>query len=269
MHYYKKNIGDYHKKAGRLTMLQHGAYTLLMDSCYDREVFPTMEEAIDWVWASSEAEIDAVKFVLKKFFTEEDGLFVQGRIQEDLDKYHSNCSTNARIAIEREKKRKETKRLNKSTKREQSVNDSIKESNESTPNQEPLTKNQEPLTINQDKEQPSAEANEPFLIFSYWKEIMKKNEGAKLTAKRLKAVKARLKEGYTLDQIKQAIYGCSVTPHNQGKNDQGKVFDCLELICRSGENIERFAGNAQQAAPQQYSSITNQNINNLKDVNLL
>ena len=37
MHYYKRNIGDYHKKAGRLSMIEHGAYTLLIDACYDRE----------------------------------------------------------------------------------------------------------------------------------------------------------------------------------------------------------------------------------------
>ena len=39
MHYFKFNIGDYHKKAGRLSMLQHGAYTLLIHACYDREKF--------------------------------------------------------------------------------------------------------------------------------------------------------------------------------------------------------------------------------------
>ena len=46
MHYYKRNLGDYAKKAGRLSMLQHGSYTLLIDACYDREQFPTLEEAI-------------------------------------------------------------------------------------------------------------------------------------------------------------------------------------------------------------------------------
>jgi len=55
MHYFKRNIGDYHKKAGRLSMLEHGAYTLLMDACYDRERFPTMDEAIDWCWAGRRA----------------------------------------------------------------------------------------------------------------------------------------------------------------------------------------------------------------------
>ena len=135
MHYYKKNIGDYAKKAGRLTMLQHGAYTLLLDSCYDREVFPTLEDAIEWTWASSKEEIEAVEFVLKKFFTLEDGRFVQNRISEELEKYHANSETNKRIAIEREAKRKE-----KSTNRAPSVD-------EAPPNHKPRTKNQEPKDI--------------------------------------------------------------------------------------------------------------------------
>lgn len=87
MHYYKRNLGDYAKKAGRLSMLQHGSYTLLIDACYDREQFPTLEEALDWAWASSAAEIEAVEFVLRKFFTLEDGRYVQKRIQEELLDY--------------------------------------------------------------------------------------------------------------------------------------------------------------------------------------
>ena len=90
MHYYERNIGDYHRKAGRLNILQHGVYNLLIDACYDRETFPTLEEAIDWVWAASPEEIEAVKFVLKKFFKQnEDGVYIQKHIQEDLNKYKS------------------------------------------------------------------------------------------------------------------------------------------------------------------------------------
>lgn len=80
MHYYKKNLGDYYKKAGRLSILQHGVYTLLIDCCYDRETFPTMQEAIDWVWASSPEEEQAVEFVLNRFFECENGVYIQKRI---------------------------------------------------------------------------------------------------------------------------------------------------------------------------------------------
>lgn len=136
MHYYKRNLGDYAKKCGRLSMLQHGAYTLLIDSCYDREKFPTIEEAIEWTWASTEAEIEAVKFVLGRFFTlSPDGQYVQDRILAELLEYHSKADTNKRIAQEREAKRKE-----KSTTRTQYVDDS-------SPNHKPLTINQEPSEV--------------------------------------------------------------------------------------------------------------------------
>lgn len=103
MHAYYRNIGDYHKKAGRLTMLQHGAYMLLTDACYDREIFPTEEDAIEWAWASTDEEEAAVKFVLKKFFSlGEDGRYTQKRISEELDKYKLNGVKNRIIAISRE-----------------------------------------------------------------------------------------------------------------------------------------------------------------------
>jgi uncharacterized protein YdaU (DUF1376 family) len=134
VHYYKRNLGDYAKKAGRLSMLQHGSYTLLIDACYDREVFPTLEQAIEWTWASTEQEIEAVKFVLSRFFKlSEDGTYVQDRILSELLEYHAKADKNKRIAIERETKRKQG-----NTKRAPDVN-------EPPPNHKPITNNQEPV----------------------------------------------------------------------------------------------------------------------------
>ena len=92
---------------------------MLIDACYDREVFPTIEQAIDWCWASTNEEIEAVRFVISKFFTEHDGIFKQNTISEDLAKYHKNAKINKAIAVEREAKKR-----TENTKREQSVNDS-------------------------------------------------------------------------------------------------------------------------------------------------
>ena len=148
MHYYKKNIGDYYKKAGRLSMLEHGAYTVLIDSCYDRERFPTLDDAIDWTWARTDEEINAVKFVLSKFFTLDGDVYIQNRIQDEISEYKSKAETNKRIATERESKRKLSK---------QSVNEPFtsREDNqdilhEPPPNHKPITINQEPLTIIKD-----------------------------------------------------------------------------------------------------------------------
>ena len=144
MHYYKRNLGDYAKKAGRLSMLEHGAYTLLMDAIYDRETFPTLEDALDWTWARDDAEVAAVKFVLSKFFElQEDGRYVQNRIQEELDSYKSKAETNTRIAKEREAKRKSKHEPSRN------VHEACEEKHEPSPNHKPLTNNQEPITSNQ------------------------------------------------------------------------------------------------------------------------
>jgi uncharacterized protein YdaU (DUF1376 family) len=138
MNYYQRHIGDYHKKAGRLSMLEHGAYTLLLDSCYDREKFPTKEEAMDWCWAKNAEEVAAVEFVLSKFFTLEGGVYIQNTIKENIEHYHEKARKNKQIAIERE----EARRL----KREQAVHDQARNVHETPPNHKPITNNQEPIT---------------------------------------------------------------------------------------------------------------------------
>jgi uncharacterized protein YdaU (DUF1376 family) len=190
MHYYKRNLGDYAKKAGRLTMLQHGAYTLLIDSCYDREVFPTLEQALEWTWASSEAEIDAVKFVLSRFFVlNQDGQYVQDRILEELLQYHKTADTNKRIAAERETKRKEI-----STKRERSVN-------EPPPNHKPRTKNQEPITNKPVKTTAPMPHGIDARIWVDWI-ALRKSKKAAVTETAIKGIEREAaKAGMTLEQV--------------------------------------------------------------------
>lgn len=125
-------------------MLEHGAYTLLMDAIYDREVFPTLDEALDWAWARDDAEIAAVKFVLSKFFElQDDGRYVQKRIQDELADYKAKAKTNTRIAKEREAKRKSKNEASRN------VHEACEEKHEASPNHKPLTNNQEPITSNQ------------------------------------------------------------------------------------------------------------------------
>lgn len=115
MHYYKRDIGKYAKKCGKLSMLQHGAYTLLMDACYDREQFPTEQEAINWCWAVEGAEVDAVKFILSRFFVLDAGVYVQKQIIEELEKYKKFCQLNKDKAKTRENTRRFVKGVLKET----------------------------------------------------------------------------------------------------------------------------------------------------------
>ena len=167
MHYFKRNIGDYHKKAGRLTMLEHGAYTLLLDACYDRERFPTLEEAIDWCWARNKEEIDAVEPVLRKFFELVDGVYVQARIQDEIAAYHATALKNKEIA----EKREEAKR----TKRAPLVHEACTDGH-LTNNHKPLTTNQEPV----DQEHCAPTVSEQADLFpKFWALYPRKQDKAK------------------------------------------------------------------------------------------
>lgn len=80
-------------------------------------------------------------------------------------------------------------------------------------------------------------------IFSYWKEKLQ-HPHAKLDKKRKSKIAEALKLGYSIDQLKQAIDGCSQTPFNMGKNERNQRYDDLELILRDAAHIDRFIENA-------------------------
>lgn len=235
MHYYKRNIGDYYKKAGRLTILQHGVYTLLIDACYDREKFPTLDEAIDWCWASSTDEIEAVKFVLRRFFELVDGRYVQARIADELTAYQERSEINRQIALEREAKKraqKQNKAPDNPVSEELQTVDDAQQDKSSNKNRPQQVKQQ----IND--------------IFDHWRSVMGKTNQVILTKKRSNCIYARLKEGYTVSQIKQAITMCAKSPYHMGQNDTGTVYDDITLICRSGDKIEFFVNNVGKVKPQ-------------------
>lgn len=90
----------------------------------------------------------------------------------------------------------------------------------------------------------SQQADESQQIFEYWCLVMQKNGSAKFTADRKRAVKARLKEGYTIDHIKQAIDGCARSDWHMARDGRNTTkYDDLELICRNGSQIEKLAMN--------------------------
>ncbi|HCT9345907.1 TPA: YdaU family protein [Acinetobacter baumannii] len=262
MHYYERNIGDYYRKAGRLNILQHGVYNLLMDACYDRESFPTLEEAIEWVWAETEEEIDAVKFVLKKFFKlNEDGVYIQNHIKEELEKYRAFLAKQAENGKKGGRPKKNPKNDsgnngndfdNSGFKNESQENPNESELNPEKPKEtqtkpkpsnhltnEPSNQennicppNGEPVPAEKPKENFKSEIQE---VFEFWKVTFNKNNRTILDNQRKSKIQARLKEGYTVEDIKIAIVGCSKSQfHIEGNHTD------LTLICRDATKLDHF-----------------------------
>lgn len=68
MNYYKRHLGDYAKDTRHLSLLEHGAYCLLLDYYYSTEK-PIPDDRCERIaGARTEAEIAAVRSVLEEFF---------------------------------------------------------------------------------------------------------------------------------------------------------------------------------------------------------
>jgi uncharacterized protein YdaU (DUF1376 family) len=97
LNYYKRHLGDYARKAGHLSMLEHGAYTLILDAYYDREQAPTKAEAIRWARARNPDETQTVSTILQEFFFERDGRYYQQRVEDELEAAKAKAEHNRAI----------------------------------------------------------------------------------------------------------------------------------------------------------------------------
>ena len=76
-------------------------------------------------------------------------------------------------------------------------------------------------------------------VFSHWQVIMD-HPRARMDLARAKIIRARLQDGYTLEDLCLAIDGNAASAWHQGENDRHTRYDQLSLILRDGEHVERF-----------------------------
>jgi uncharacterized protein YdaU (DUF1376 family) len=86
LNYYERHLGDYAKDTGHLSMLEHGAYTLLLDRYYGTERGIPADDAYRQARAKTQAERAAVDAVLREFFTLTDGCWVKTRVEQEIAK---------------------------------------------------------------------------------------------------------------------------------------------------------------------------------------
>lgn len=79
-------------------------------------------------------------------------------------------------------------------------------------------------------------------IFNHWKAKME-HPKARLDDERKGFINKALQSGYSIDDICQAIDGCSKTPHNIGQNAKGQRYDGLHIVLKNADQIDRFIRN--------------------------
>lgn len=87
MNYWERHIGDYARDTAHLSMLEHGAYTLLLDRYYATEKPIPADQVHRLTRARTREEKSAVDAVLQEFFQLEDGCWQHGRCDAVIAKY--------------------------------------------------------------------------------------------------------------------------------------------------------------------------------------
>ena len=212
MRAYRRFIFDYVNDTSHLTLTEHGAYTLMLDSYYaTQSPLPSDRHSLyRVVRALSPDEQKAVDAVLSEFWTETDTGWTNPRAEREL--------------------RRAGQQATKGRGKEISS-----------------------VTIGPESETQSEQVAE---VFTFWQETMR-HPRARLDDQRRKIIFGKLRAGYSVEDLKQAIVGCSITPHNCGENDRGQRYDGLHVILRSS-NIDRFiatVANPPAPKPQRMSGM--------------
>lgn len=86
MNYYERHLGDYAKDTAHLTMLEHGAYNLLLDRYYDKERGIPTDQIYRVTRARSKEERAAVDSVLHEFFELDGDVWINSRCDKEVIK---------------------------------------------------------------------------------------------------------------------------------------------------------------------------------------
>lgn len=256
MYYYKHHIGDFRSGTANMTRQERWLYRDMLDVYYDKEQpLPIdIQDVCDSIGATDE-EVRLIAKILRLKFNQTETGWVHERCEIELNTYRANGDT----ARENGKKGGRPRKNNPAgsnpvasgmpsgTQREPTGNP---EESGSQANHKPLTTNQEPLT-NKVKPTvpPEGVTDDVREVFAYW-QGQRGHERAKLDDKRKKAIKARLKDGYTVGDLFNAIDGISRSTYHMGQNDSRAVYDDIELICRTAVNVDKFI---KLTEPQQFT----------------
>ena len=84
--YYNKYVGDYARDTRGLSLVEHGAYNLLLDDYYSNGCLKhSLEQCFRVCMAFEQFEREAVQSVLAKFFTPHpDGGYFHKRVEEEI-----------------------------------------------------------------------------------------------------------------------------------------------------------------------------------------
>lgn len=226
MHYYQFNPKNYMSKTSFLEPMEDLAYRRMLDHCYLTELpLPCDIDEIAML-IRMRSHCDSIKTVLRYFFELTDGGYINETVSKVIADYHSK-SVKAKASADARWEREREKRANESNSNANASEDdanAMRNDCESNANKEQETKNKEQIL-----------KTNVLSVFDFWKTTFKKTDRAILKGVRETKIKTRLNEGYSVDEIKQAITNISFSQHHT----EGGHTD-IELICRDQSHLDKY-----------------------------
>lgn len=89
-------------------------------------------------------------------------------------------------------------------------------------------------------------------VVEYYRQFHPRSRAGKATAQK---ILERFNEGYTVQDLCDAIQGCHLSPFHQGQNDRQRKYLSLELIVRNAENVAQFLDIFDDAAQKHWHHV--------------
>lgn len=245
-----------------MARMERWIYRDMIDVYYDMEApFPDdLDKICNLVGARTDDERKIVAgILLYKFELGEDG-YRHERCDVVIAEYHKKAliaQANGKLGgrpTKAKQKQKEPSGIPKAFDQDNLAN---QEPPGSEANQEPITSNQEQKDKVKSIVPAKAVTDDVDVVFAHWQRV-RNYPRAKLDGKRAKAIKARLGDGYSVEDLCRAVDGIANSSHHMGQNDRRTVYDDIELICRDGPRVDGFmklAGAARGMNPGLQSQI--------------
>ncbi len=151
MNYYERHLGDYAKDTAHLTMIEHGAYTLLLDRYYAAEGPIPHDQVYRYAHARSREEKQAVDAVVSEFFKRVDGMLFNKRAAIEIAKKESKTKAAQTNGRNGGRPKKHSPGYENGTQQKPSgLHTGYENGTQQKAHQTPDTSNQTPVTSNQE-----------------------------------------------------------------------------------------------------------------------
>jgi len=241
MNYYERHLGDYAKDTSHLSLIEHGAYTLLLDRIYSTEMPVSDQIKYRVCRARSTHERQAVDRVLDEFFHLSDDGWICKRASQEIEKYQIKQTASRRNGAKggRPKNVEESKEAQ--THRDNSGFQ--KHNPEKSP---PVTSNQSPVTIS-NNHIPSDVKLTPGLIAKTLRPL-----NISITSQN-PILLAWISDGFTLDEITESVDICK-TKLGDKKPIAAKYLDAVIRSERTQQPTSRDKPNGKSHGPPWWAS---------------